>query len=169
MYQALGQIWSDVSPGEIEEISVPLKTPVHFGARLLHDHWKGRQAAGGFRLHRDLPTRELSPALRNLAVYEPIEKGRDFRIRVAGSAHLRRFGRDVTGQRLSDIHSDARFTDLCTALVKMLKRKKPFGADITLKKNRRERMHFEALNLPVMAETGEIWALVGIFHHDWVG
>jgi len=169
MYQALGQVWSKIPPGDFEEVAVPLKAPVHFGARLLHNHWKERQAAGGFRLHRDLPTRELSPALRNLAVFEPVEKARDFRIRVAGSAYLRRFGYDVTGLALSEIHTEKRFACLRPMFAKMLKKKKPFGADITLRNNRRERMHFEALNLPVLSETGEIWALAGLFHHDWVG
>src|SRR6202012_1954162 len=102
--QALGLIWKDFgSTPDVQETCTPLRAPVHFGARLLFSHWQEKQAAGGMIVGRDIPSRAITSALRHLILYEPLEGGHDFRIRLAGSANLRRFSRDVTGMRLSEL------------------------------------------------------------------
>jgi len=169
--QALGLIWGDVDPfaRDFEETCTILREPVHFGARLLFNHWREKQATGGMVVGRDLPARELSPALRNLVLYEPIAGCRDFHVRLAGSALLRRFGRDITGMNLSDLFEGGAFEQHRSEMANMISERRHFCVDVMLKKTRRNSLHFEVLGLPVLAESGARWALAGIFYHDWVG
>src|ERR1700760_5150866 len=97
--QALGLIWGDVDPfaRDFEEVCTLLREPVHFGARLLFNTWREKQEKGGFQLGRDLPSRELSTTLRNLVVYEPVDGGRDFPVRLARPGLLRPAGRGLNG------------------------------------------------------------------------
>jgi len=169
--QALGLIWRDVGPFARDhvEVTTPLAEPVHFGARLLFNHWREKQEKGGLIVGRDLPARALSPALRNLGLYEPIAGCRDFHVRLAGSAFLRRFGRDVTGLKLSDLFEGAAFESHRSQMANMIADRRHFSTDVVLKKNRRDSLNFEMLGLPVLNENGARWALTGIFYHDWVG
>ena len=169
--QALGLIWRDVGPfaQDHEEVATPLDGPGHFGARLLFNHWLQKQEKGGMIVGRDIPARALSSSLRNLALYEPIAGCRDFQIRLAGNAFLRRFGRDVTGLKLSNLFEGAMFERHRSQMAEMIANREPFSTDVVLKKSRRESLQFERLGLPILNENGGRLALIGIFYHDWVG
>ena len=169
--QALGQIWGDVDPfaRDFEEVWTPQPEPVHFGARLLFNHWRERQGNGGMIVGRDLPARGLSPTLRNLILYEPIAGASNFHVRLAGSALLRRFGRDVTGLNLSELFHGTAFERHRSEMTNMILDRRHFSADVVLKKSRRTSLQYEMLGLPVLHESGARWALAGIFYHDWVG
>jgi hypothetical protein len=168
--QALGLIWKDFgSASDFEEICTPLRHPVHFGARLLLNHWREKQAKGGMVVGRDLPARALSPALRHLILYEPLDGGHDFRVRLAGSANLRRFGRDITGTRLSDLFDGNAFDWRRKTLARVLTTREPCSSDVLLKRNRGDSLRFEVLTVPVLNEAGVRWALGGIFYPDWLG
>jgi hypothetical protein len=169
--QALGLIWGDADPlsRDEDEVLTPMREPAHFGARLLFNHWREKQEKGGMIVGRDLPARELTTTLRNLALYEPIEGGRDFHVRLAGSALLRRFGRDATGLKLSELFSADAFERRRTELANMILDRRHFSLDVLLKKGRRTSHHFEMLGLPILNEQGARWALAGVFYHDWVG
>jgi hypothetical protein len=159
----------NASARDIEEVHTPLPAPVHFGARLLFNHWQGKQQTGGMIVGRDLPSRALTPTLRNLILLEPVEGCRDFHVRLAGSAMLRRFGRDVTGLNLSDIFEGETFERRRSAMTCVIQTRSPVSTDVVLKKSRRDRLRFEVLGLPLLAESGARWVLSGIFYHDWVG
>jgi hypothetical protein len=169
--QALGLIWGDDDPrgADVEEGTTPLAEPVHFGARLLFKYWSEKQQTGGLIVGRDLPSRALGPTLRHLALYEPIAGGSDFYVRLAGSALLRRFGRDITGSTLSELFDKPVFERHRERLANMILDRRPFSLDMKLKKSGRHSLHFEVLGLPVLHESGTRWALSGIFYHDWVG
>jgi hypothetical protein len=169
--QALGLIWGDNDPraGDVEESATPLREPVHFGARLLFKYWSEKQEKGGLIVGRDLPSRALGPTLRNLALFEPIAGGSDFFVRLAGSAFLRRFGRDITGCTLSELFDSVTFERHRDRLADMILDRRHFSLDMKLKKSGRDSQHFEVLGLPVLHESGTRWALTGIFYHDWVG
>jgi len=98
-----------------------------------------------------------------------VDGGRDFRVRLAGSALLRRYGRDITGMMLSDLFMGEGFERHRREMADMLADGRHFCVDVMLKKNRSNSLHFEVLGLPVRSETGAPWALAGIFYHDWIG
>jgi hypothetical protein len=166
--QALGLVWGEVDTPSYEpdEQSMPLAAPVHFGARLLLEYWEERAAHGGIVLGRDVPSRKLSSILRNLAVYEPLEG--DFRIRLAGAAFLRRFGRDVGGARLSELFDGRAFERRRDNLLEILRTGRPAIHDVQLPQRKRAPLHFEALALPALSPTRSTgWLLGGMFFHDW--
>jgi hypothetical protein len=168
---ALGMIWGDFESlsRDFEEVRTPLPEPVHFGARLLFNHWRDRQEKGGMIVGRDVPSRELAPTLRNLVLLEPVAGARDFRVRLAGSACLRRFGRDVTGLNLSGLYEGDAFERHRRELADMIVHRQHFSMEVTLKKSRRNTLNYEVVGLPILSESGGRWAMLGIFYHDWVG
>ena len=168
--QALGLVWGEVDScaPDFQERFTILDAPKHSGAELLHSLWQRKRAEGGFVVGRDIPSRELSSVLRNLAVYEAIERGMDFRVRIAGTAFYRRFGEDVTGKRLSELFDARMFKAIRARLNSTLASARPTSVEI-------ERMqggnsgNFEILMLPVSAPSRTAhWVLVGMFFQDWV-
>jgi hypothetical protein len=166
--QALGLVWDDVDDLSVDgdAIHTRLSEPRHFGARLTLEAWRTQRLADGFVVGRDVPSRALAPVLRNLIVYEP--QGRDFRARLAGSALIRRFGCDITGLKLSELFDSEAFEHHRAMMAEVLATDSPRALDVQLKSRGRTQLHFEVLNLPVLAADREIgWVLTGLFYHDW--
>jgi hypothetical protein len=166
--QALGLVWRDVdsiSPGG-DETCVPLKNPVHSGARLTFENWREKHDAGGFVVGRDLPSRALASMLRNLAIYEPVDG--DFRVRVAGTGLVRRYGCDVTGLMLSQIYDPRGLQRQHDAMMKAKNGAAAFS-DVKLMRAGKIELQYETLQLPVLSpDLSQSWVLGGFFYHDWV-
>jgi hypothetical protein len=168
--QALGLVWSDLDPqaADLVRLRTVLDEPTQYGARLLHTHWLRKEAEGGFVVGREVPSRSLACVLRNLAIYEPIEGGADYRVRLAGTAFTRRFGRDVTGRLLSDVYTPQKFAHHRADLSAVVDSHEPKICDVRLARGDRLCLHFESLRLPVLSRDGrETWVLSGIFYFDW--
>ena len=168
--QALGLTWGNLDPvvANFEEIRSEISRPTQYGACLLLDHWRSRDARGGFVVGRDVPSRELAPVLRNLVLYEPIEEGKDFRVRLAGTAFLRRFGRDITGLKLSDVYESGHFDTEHANLAEVIRTRKPYIVDAKVKREDRIYMRFEILRLRVLSpDRKDPWVMGGLFYSDW--
>ena len=168
--QALGLVWDtlDTLTADLSETVTRIPEPMHFGAKLLHERWCELQAGDGFVVGRDVPARQLSRILRNLGIYEPLDDCRDFRARLAGTAFLRRFGRDITGLRLSDIYAPAKLEAQHALLSETIRGVAPSVIDVRIAREERVFLHFEFLRLPVLSpDRGETWVLGGIFYSDW--
>ncbi len=164
--QSFGRAWGNVDPltADFEAVWTELPKPTQFGTRLLLEQWRAREAAGGFVVGRDVPSRALACVLRNLVLYEPVDADADFRIRVAGTALMRRFGRDVTGLRLSEIYSPRNFELRRAAMLAVIATSKPHCVDVKLAGDRRVFLRFEALRLPVWSPNRlSAWVLGGFF------
>lgn len=169
--QALGLIWGDVDPlcPDFEEIRTPLQSAVHEHGRFFMEFWRKRADADGFIVGRDLPSRHLSYALRNLAVLEPMDGGKDFHIRVAGTALRRRFGRDVTGSRLSEVFSHTDFNRCRMEVSTMLATATPYVVDVKICTQAQKPLHFETIGVPALAPDRKTpWAVMGVFYYDWL-
>jgi hypothetical protein len=167
--QALGLVWDAVDPltADLSETAAQISEPVHFGARLLFERWRELQGGDGFVVGRDVPARQLGGILRNLAVFEPLEDCRDFRVRLAGTAFLRRFGRDITGLKLSEIFQEAGLERHRANMAEVVRSGAPFAYDVKLKRGNRTVLHAEALRLPVQsADRMSTWVLSGLFYYD---
>lgn len=168
--QALGQVWGEVDPRapDLVEKRSLIAAPRHFGAQLLLENWRAHTENGGFVVGREIPSRELSSILRNLAIFEPIENESDFHVRIAGTGMLRRFGRDITGARLSELFAPQLFERRKAMMLAAVHAKQPIMGDIELQQGNRKPMCFEIVVLPVLApDRSTHWALAGIFYHDW--
>jgi hypothetical protein len=140
---------------------------VHRGARLLLETWRAREAESRFVVGRDVPSRGLARVLSGLALYEPLRTG-DFRVRLAGHALRRRFGRDMTGENLSHLLGEAQFAQHAVQMRRLLEGGEPFVVEVRLMEGARLRLCYELVALRVFAPDGKTpWVLSGIFFHDW--
>ena len=168
--QALGLVWGNFDPvnADLEESRVPIEVPTQYGARLLLDHWRVRSESTGFVVGRDVPSRALAGVLRNLALYEPFDDSADFRMRLAGTVFMRRFGRDVTGLNLSDIYPDAGFDVQRADLLEIIEKMAPAIFDVKLTRAGRVFQRFEGVRLPVLSpDRSQTWVLGALFYSDW--
>lgn len=78
--------------------------PCYTQARQFLDLWREQSALGEIVVGRDIPSRPFATFLCHLMVAEPIDADTDCNIRVAGTLLHRYFGRDATGERLSDVY-----------------------------------------------------------------
>ncbi len=170
--QAVGLVWSEVdqSAPDFRAKGGLIEGPRHPGAKLTFDVWQERMAQGGFVVGRDIPSRALGGVLRNLAVYEPLEGGEDFRIRIAGTAFFRRYGYDVTGRRLSELFDEPLFDRIRDGINAMLDAGEPRSVAVEHVQGNRKPLRFEVLFLPVTPPGGAgQWSLTGMFFDDWTG
>jgi len=168
--QALGLVWGDVDAlaSDAVEKRTKIPEPLHFGARLMFDNWRKLRSAGDFVVGRDVPSRVLSPVLRNLVLYEPLDGGCDFAVRLAGSALIRRFGCDITGLKLSELFDRESFECHRDTMCEIVATDRPNALDVKLAAKGRTQLHFEVLGLPVLAaDRSAVWVLGGLFYHDW--
>jgi hypothetical protein len=167
--QALGLVWRDVdslSPN-CEEHFVHKAAPAHPGASLTYGDWREKHEAGGFVVGRDLPSRALAGVLRNLAIYEPVDSGADFRMRVAGTGLVRRYGCEVTGMLLSQLYEPMAF-ERQLEIVAKARHGAPIFADIRMTHGRRVELQYESLLLPVRSpDLSQNWVMGGFFYPDW--
>ncbi|HEY1630899.1 MAG TPA: PAS domain-containing protein [Rhizomicrobium sp.] len=168
--QALGLVWRgvDAASADAQEKRSRIPEPIHFGARLLFDTWRRRRAKEGFMVGRDVPSRALASVLRNLILYEPLDGGRDFKIRLAGSALIRRFDCDVTGLKLSEVYDRAHFECRGDAMRGIIANDAPQIHDVKFVARGSTELHFEVMGLPVLSAGGTaVWVLGGLFYYDW--
>jgi len=166
--QAFGLSWGAAAPlSHCVEIHIPRAAPVHRGARTLLDAWRARDAEGRFLVGRDVPSRGLARVLSALALYEPLYTG-DFRVRLAGHALRRRFGRDVTGETLSRLMDEAQFCRHAAQMKTLLETGTPLILEVRIHEEGRLQLCYELVALRVFAPNGRTpWILSGTFFHDW--
>jgi hypothetical protein len=167
--QALGLSWGATALRipVLSETHAVRAAPVHRGARLLLENWHARAAQGSFVVGRDVPSRALAKVLSGLVLYEPLHTG-DFRVRLAGHALRRRFGRDVTGENLSRLLDENLFVRHATQMRALLQTGEPFVVEVRVMEEARLRLCYEQVALRVLASDGKTpWVLSGIFFHDW--
>jgi len=168
--QALGLVWGDVNTRAegFHEVFTVMREPSHYDARHLFDFWRGRNDEGGFVIGRHVPSRPLAKLMSNLLVYEPLDDGRDFRARIAGAALLRRFGRDISGCKLSELFEPHAFAAQRDDMRALLHTGKPCVLEVKATFNGYPTLHFELVGLPVLAPDGQTpWILSGLFYYDW--
>jgi hypothetical protein len=169
--QALGLVWgnADSAVGNLKEIRTEIKEPTHYGACLLLEAWRTKERRGGFVVGRDVPSRELACVLRNLALYEPVEHDNDFRVRLAGTAFMRRFGRDITGLNLSRVYDPAKFDSQRRILDSVIATRTPHTTDVKVTRDGRAVLRFEVLRLCVLSpDRTKSWVMSGLFYSDWM-
>ena len=163
--QALGQVWGRLDPRapDFKETATLLDAPNLHGAQLLLDEW--RKAEGGFVVGRDIPSRALSSVLRNIAVFEPVDG--DYHVRIAGTALLTRFNRDISGAQLSELLSPAMFARRSKWLRYAIGGNRPILHRIVMQQGNRKPLSFELIFLPALAPDGHTpWAIAGFFYYE---
>ncbi len=170
LMQALGLIWGDLNTraGGFHEVFTVMREPSHYDARHLFEFWRERNSEGGFIVGRHVPSRPLARLLSHLVVYEPLNGGEDFRARIAGTSLLRRFGRDISGCKLSELFEPDAFEAQRDDMQSLLRTGKPCVLEVKASLDGYPALHFEIVALPVLAPDGQTpWILSGLFYYDW--
>lgn len=145
---------------------VLLREARHPEAKKLSAFWQARPQ-DGLIVGRDIPSRPIASMLSRVLVWEPINGGEDLRVRLAGAAVRRRFGRDVKGLLFSELfppHDCARILPLTR---RMLKTGEASIADSRIFEGTIEKLHQELVVFPVTAPNRiDKWVLVGAFYFD---
>ena len=168
--QALGLVWGDVNAQAegFQETFTVMREPSHYDARHLFEFCRERKAESGFVVGRHVPSRALARLMSHLIVYEPLDEGEDFRARIAGTSLLRRFGRDVSGSKLSELFEPHAFEAQRDDMRALLRTGRPCVLEVKSTLDGYPVLHFEILALPVLAPDGRTpWILSGIFYYDW--
>lgn len=153
----------------MREIRTTLAEPTHFGARLLLEHWWERQPRGGIVMGRDLPSRSLGCILRNLAVYEPVDGGQDYRVRLAGAAFMRLFAQEISGLKLSQFVTSDCMEDYREEFSCVFEVGAPVLHNVRIMCGEKTHVEFETLHLRILAPRGiAAWVLGSVFYNDWV-
>ena len=141
-----------------------LDTPTLPKAKRLLEFWLAHQP-DGVVIGRHVPSREVAPLLSSLVIYEPVEDGDDWRIRLAGAALLRRFGRDVAGQTISTLYPRDHFSILRSRAQAVVRLNAPHIDEVTIRNSERTLQHFETVHLPVYApDRLSKWDMAGYFY-----
>ncbi|MGA7676681.1 MAG: PAS domain-containing protein [Rhizomicrobium sp.] len=155
---------SDDRNADIRDDYRAVAAPSHPKAQKLLAFWKDR-AKDGVVVGRDVPSRPISDILSNIMIYEPIDGGRDYRVRLAGESIRRRFGRDVSGMLMSELFSPDEFREHIGTARACIESGTMAIVDSRLTNGAVEWMHLEVVVLPVTApdRVGK-WVLIGLFY-----
>jgi hypothetical protein len=141
--------------------------PKHADSQKLFAYWKECTVRGGLKLGRDLPAAAVARLMSRLIVFEPVDNNADFRIRLAGTGLLRRFGKDVSGHALSEIYQGGTFSSYSNNLRTTLINNAPLIVEIRITEGPNQLFHIEYVFLPVFSYDGlQPWVVVGVFYFE---
>jgi len=145
--------------GKLDEVGIDYDVveavePAHPKCRLMLDYWSARRQADGMPLRRDFNPLDMPRLMGGMFVVEPIDGGADMRYRLIGAANEQRLNMPFTGRRFTECYGPHMAIDQITLHNRVLSELKPailrgrfLGVDL-------EYASFEAIYLPVRAETG---------------
>ncbi len=155
---------------QLREVFEQVASPQHRDAQLLVDHWRAREADGGFVVGKDIPSRKLAGILRNISLSEPIGNSsnlEDMRIRLAGDVFRQRFGRNTAGARLSELFEREDFEAHISQIGVALHRGAPYIVRVALRRGSLVEKQMEVVVLPVWsADRSARWVLSGVFYFN---
>lgn len=161
---ALGLAVDDRIVDSATDVHTVLDAPVHRDAQFLYVEWRRYASTGGFIVGIHVPSRALARVLPALSLYDPVDGGRDFHVRLAGTALRRRFGRDITGAKLSDLFSGKSFDYFAARMRRVLKDGQPFFLELGVEHLGLPRLRFEWLGLQVFSPDCRCpWIMTGHF------
>lgn len=141
-----------------------MPAPTHSGAQKLLAFWKARPA-DGIVVGRDVPSRAIAAILNNIAIFEPVDGGRDLKVRLAGSSLRRRFDGEITGKLMSELFPPEDFRDHLKQTLLGLKTDTAVIINSHLISGAVEKMHMEVVVLPILApDRVSKWVLAGLFY-----
>jgi hypothetical protein len=100
--QILGRVTLGPSEEFNEEFEI-LGEPEHALSKKLCAFWHECRGRGGMMMNQDIPCRELASLMGALSVVEPECDRTEFRVRLASSESVTRFGRDSSGSLISEL------------------------------------------------------------------
>jgi hypothetical protein len=136
----------------------------HPDAALAVDFWQARPA-DGIRMGRDVPSRAIARLLSRTAIYEPVDSGMDFKVHLAGTSLRQRFGRDVTGESITQLFGAGDLPGRHQALKDVIALNEARMAHIVYSVASVDVLTVELLQMPIIALNGmDRWVLAFAFY-----
>jgi len=141
-------------------------SPTHPDAQELLAFWKSRPS-DGIVIGRDVPSRKIANLLSHIAIYEPVDGRRDFRVRLAGNSVRGRYGSDIKGKLMSELFDPDAFHHHLRKTLEVLDNEAPMILDSHLVSGVVEKLHTEVVIVPVWSsDRGSKWVLAGFFYFN---
>jgi hypothetical protein len=154
--------------GAFRQESVMRASPNHPDGRRLLDLWQER--SGALVVGRDIPSRRLSRLLPNLALCDYRAAPGDFRIRLAGFAFIRRFGKDISHHYLSEVLGERDHECLHSAMTSVRDTGSPVIIEARIHNQAQQMLRFETILLRVLAaDRSTPLVLAGMFFFESAG
>ncbi len=149
----------------VEVFAQEIETVRHEGSLALLAYWaQCRAAKGDLVVGEDLPAPAVRQIMSALCLLEPVDEGTDYRFRLAPTGLIRRFGRDVTGCRLSALYDASAFEEYVRGLQRVIEFDMPVKWEVRVRRGGCEIMHLERLGVPVLSnDTASKWILGATF------
>ncbi len=128
----------------------------HEDLRGLLDLWNDWRAGRDMPTQQDVNPRAMMRYLARIQLYDVIDKGADFRVRLVGTGITQAFGVDLTGTFMSKHPNAARGGRIMSALNRVMEQRQPVYMKTAERHNDRyETRHVESLWLP-FGENGDV-------------
>jgi len=128
----------------------------------------GPSTRGGIDLGRDPPLLALPCISRNLAVYESLDGGRDFRMRLADVAFMRLFARDIGGLKLPQFNASDCIEEHCGGTSDALEVGAPIAHSVRSMSGEKTNAECKTLFVRILAPKGfTVWVPGCVFYADW--
>lgn len=138
--------------------------PREADAREFLARWRARAQDGDIVIGTDIPSRPFARFLANLMIVEPVEEEKDCRIRLAGSLVRRRYGREVSGQRMSGLFSPHIFERHIADMREVRRTGKPLILAATVPQKDTLPLSFDVVIVRALAPDRQtMWNVVGVF------
>ena len=142
------------------------REPANQAAKAFLARWTEQANNGDLVIGKDIPSRAFARYLANLMIVEPVEEGNDCLIRLAGSLVRRRYGREVSGERLSALFSQTAFKQNVVRMQAVRETGSPSVLVGTVRQDDAPPLRFDAIILGAWAPKNDaMWNVVGIFVH----
>lgn len=96
-----GEYWSEPTPVELR----PIETLEHPDLKATYEYWRRVKGERAMPARREISPKELRQALRTIHLYDVLEGGGDYRLRLIGTGVFPGLADDQTGKLLSE-HPD---------------------------------------------------------------
>lgn len=148
-----------------DRTDVAVERPSHANARALLRLW--RERGGTLVVGRDIPGRGIERLLPYLALFEYRPAREDFRVRLAGFALHRRFGRDIAHHYLAEVLARPELESTREIFVDVLLSGNPQIRDSRIRSLDRSMLHIETVLLRAWSSNQEKpLVLAGYFFFD---
>lgn len=144
----------------------PLDQPTHPDAQAFLGVWRERAKNGDLVIGTDIPSRPFARFLSNLMIVEPVEDGRDCRIRLAGTLLRQRYGREVSGERFSALFSGTTFAGNLSRMQTVRETGTPLILAGSVAREEKLPLCFDTVVLRARAPKSDaLWNVIGVFPH----
>lgn len=162
---SIGLSQDDVGANYLQETFILLAEPRHTSARELLSFWQNRPA-DGILLGRDIPSRRIARLLSHITVWEPVDGGRDYRMRYMGETLRARHNGYGVGKMMSELVSPELFAYQLDAFPRLAAGDEMEILDVAQSYSGCNYLHYEVLVFPVTApEETERWLVAGTFYY----